>query len=557
MLAVGCVSLLYLLLGCASAFAQDPPVDELPKKISVAALRYQQDIQKLLTQSQSAPSPVTEAQQPELAALRRQWETWLPGSDPDRLHISIIPTLDMRESGADIPHQTSPAHDRPQTADIEQWRAAWRRLRSERARELVALAREAATQERVTLAWELLRQALREDPAEPLARLILGYERISSPAGVGWARPAVAAKLRAGLVWRPEYGWLSAADHDRYNAGERRHRGQWISAQRDAQLHATIQTGWKCEHAHFIVTTNHSLAEGARLSQKLEELWEVWQHVWVAYYLTPRELRQRFTLADTLLKTWEKSPPGAQNAQVEGALRPLPCESKRFAVALFAARDEYNATLRTAQPQIEQTLGIYFASTKVAYFFAGADQDPGTIWHEATHQLFQETRATSKEAGALANFWLIEGVACYMETLAHTGEHWSVGGGDAPRVLAARYRTLRGDGYVPLAELSGMGMRELQRDPRLAQIYSQTAGLTQFFIHGAEGRYREGLIRLVEDVYSNRAAVTARKSSPAGSAENPGAAALSQALQSPLDIVDSQYRAYLQSLGPIPNLTNE
>ncbi len=82
--------------------------------------------------------------------------------------------------------------------------------------------------------------------------------------------------------------------------------------------------------------------------------------------------------------------------------------------------------------------------------------------HEATHQLFQESARTSNTAGLNMRFWMLEAVACYMETLETIPQGWFVGGTDALRVKAARQRLLSDQFYIPLAELNAKSMKQLQ-----------------------------------------------------------------------------------------------
>ena len=71
-------------------------------------------------------------------------------------------------------------------------------------------------------------------------------------------------------------------------------------------------------------------------------------------------------------------------------------------------------------------------------------------------------------------------------------------------MLAARYRLLNDHFYVPLAELVGYGMEKLQKDPQIATLYSQSAGLTHFLIHYDHGRYRDALVAYLSAVYSGQ-----------------------------------------------------
>ena len=130
------------------------------------------------------------------------------------------------------------------------------------------------------------------------------------------------------------------------------------------------------------------------------------------------------------------------------------------------------------------------------------DTEISTVHHEATHQLFAETRKTSPLAGERCGFWAIEAAACYLESLQPTDYGWTLGGRDAGRAPAARERLVDDGFYVPLEELCGLGRRELQADDRLPQIYSQISGLADFFMNGEEGRHREAFVEYLARIYT-------------------------------------------------------
>ena len=47
-------------------------------------------------------------------------------------------------------------------------------------------------------------------------------------------------------------------------------------------------------------------------------------------------------------------------------------------------------------------------------------------------------------------------------------------------------------------------MEKLQEDPRIATLYSQAAGLTNFLVHHDGGRYRDALVAYLVAVYTGR-----------------------------------------------------
>jgi hypothetical protein len=325
-----------------------------------------------------------------------------------------------------------------------------------------------------------VRETCREDPDHAQARAILGYVRYRDR----WELPDTARRLAAGQVDHPTFGWLPAAHVKRYENNARYWRSNWITLDEDERLHSSIKTGWRVESEHYIVTTNHSLEEGVALSRRLEKLYDAWRHVFVDYYTPQTEIARWFDARQDSTKPLSGTP------------------RRQHEVVHFRNRDEYNATLRPALPQIEITLGIYFAQPRTAYFFAGDEQYDGTLLHEGTHQLFQETRAAQKEPASRANFWAIEAVACYMESLVEH-EHWyTLGGFDEGRVPAAHQRAVEDGFYVPLREVTAFGMRDLQRDDRLPKIYSQISGQAFFFLQADGGRYRQPFVDYLVSVYT-------------------------------------------------------
>lgn len=400
-----------------------------------------------------------------LKARAAETRAWSPPRDPWRLYLF------------DVPERMTPL---PEGAgdDERTWRERLVALRRQQAAALWPLAREAIRQRRPSLVYELIAEAAREDPDHAAARRALG--QIKTPAG--WQTPYAARQADAGKVWHERFGWLPAGHVPRYEQGQRFYRNQWIGAAEEARLRSDIQRGWRIETEHYLVTTNHSLEEGVRLAGRLERFYRVWQNVFPRYLASEAELARR--LDQNLLR---------------------PEGRARHNVVYYRDRQQYNAALKAAQPQIEITLGIYFDSVRTAYFFAGQEQDAGTMFHEATHQLFQETRPVARQVGRASHFWIIEAVACYVESLAEHDGYVTLGGLAAGRMPAARQRLLADDFQVPLAELAALGMNDLQRDPRLPRLYSQSAGLATMLMHADEGRYREALCEYLEAVYTGRA----------------------------------------------------
>lgn len=390
------------------------------------------------------------------------------------------------------------------------------------AKALFDLAKQAAEAGQLSLAFQWATEAVRENPDHADARRVLGYEKRDDK----WLTPYGARMAEAGKEWHPTFGWLAAADVPRYEAGERLIGKRWVSADEDAARHREMKNGWQVHTDHFLVTTNHSLEAAAELAARLERLHQVWRQLFAGFYLTENEVRRLF----------------AGERQPRKQVRP-------FRVYYHKDRSQYVDALRRRQPRIAETLGIYFDDVGEAHFFAADVATAGpavvestggppvaTLYHEAVHQLFQETKPAAKRIGELANFWVIEGVATYFETLREhddpvAGLYFTVGESDAGRLPAARER-LKDGFYIPLAELTRLGKSDLQRHAEIAKLYSQSAGLSAFLMDGEHGRYREALVRYLGAVYTGR----------------DDERSLSDAVGESFSELDDQYRRHTESL---------
>jgi hypothetical protein len=418
--------------------------------------------------------------------------TWLPERGDDHLTLFVISSAD--ETGPDL--------------DDAEWQGKWQKMRIAQAEGLFSLALTAAKAGQAGLAYELATETLRENPEHKQARRALGYVRFRDQ----WRMPFEIRQLSAGKVWHDRFGWLPKSHIERYEKGERYYQGRWMSTANEQAQRSEVKRGWRVESSHYIVTTNHSLEEGVRLSRQLETLHAIWQQAFAAFHTDDVELRRRF----------------------EG--RGIRSDIKPHNVVYYRSRDEYNRALGATQPKIEITLGIYLDKARTAYFFAGDEQDPGTVFHEATHQLFHETRPASSEAGHRDNFWIMEGIACYMESLAEAGNHYTLGGANAGRMPAARQRLNEDHFYIPLSELVSMGVEAVQHDPRIAMLYSQSSGLADFFMHDATGRYREPLVRYLVAIYGGRA----------------NAGTLSELVGKSYSALDREYREFMSATSGEP-----
>jgi len=427
---------------------------------------------------------------------------WMGKRDPNKLYIADLPqTAGRPELPADSP------------PDVVEWDRRFWQLRRQQAKALEMQARKAVRADRASLAFELVLAAIREDPDHERIRRILGYQKYRG----AWYTGYEVGKLRSGQVWDEKFGWVAARDLRRYQQGERLSPKGWVRAEEDARLHREIRNGWVVATEHYKILTNESLEGGVRLGGKLEQLHRVWKELFIRYFASEAEVAELF----------------------DGRVRRPQLQPLR--VVYFRDREEYVNGLTTAFPEwkkdvVAMSEGVYSAVAQQAYFFAEKGQADRTIYHEATHQLFhQAPRPVVPDAGSRANFWIIEGVAMYMETLRREDGFLVLGGFDDVRMQDARHRLLVDDFYVPLSEFCSYGMERLQSDKRIRTFYSQAAGLANFLVHYDGGRYRDALVAYLAAVYTGR--------------DTPST--LPQLAGSSFAELDKQYRQFLEA-GPPP-----
>jgi hypothetical protein len=387
-------------------------------------------------------------------------------TDPMKFYVPILP---VEIGPAKLPENAS--------SDAVEWDRKLNRLRKDQSAALFELARRAMRGKMPGLALVWAMDSIRANPDNENVRRLFGYQKYQNQ----WRTAYEARKLRQGMVWSDKFGWLPKAHVKRYEDGQRFRNSKWITAEEDAAMHKDIKSGWNIETEHYTICTNRSFEAGVELGQKLEQLYLLWGQLFICYYISENDV----------------------NALFDGRARTASATQKHQ-VVYFRDRENYLDSLKKVFPDIGISVGFYQSRMRTAYFYADEKNDFRTLLHEATHQLFQESRPVSPKAGTTTNYWIIEGIALYMESLQIRDGYYELGGFEDERMQAARYRLLHDGFYVPLAELVEYNAEKLQKDPKIATIYSQSAGLAHFLIHYDNARYRDALVTYLSDVYAAR-----------------------------------------------------
>ena len=362
--------------------------------------------------------------------------------------------------------------------DVAQWDEKFNKLRRDQAAALYEMAKRLVRTHHAGLAMDLVLEAVRANPDNESLRRLLGYQKFQNQ----WHTNYEVKKYNHGMVWDDKFGWLLKSNVRRYEDGQRYFDGKWITAAEDAQRHTEINSGWVIETEHYSIRTNHSIEAGVALGSKLEDLYHLWEQMFIRYFASESDVIALF----------------------DGRARIQHGTPIQLKVVCFRDHDEYIHALQAIMPMVGISVGAYLDSVKTAYFFAGNGSEDRTMYHEATHQLFHESRKVATNVGRRGNFWIIEGIAMYMESLKKENGYYELGGFDDQRMVAARYRLLHDHFYVPLEQLTGYGMEKLQSDPKIATLYSQSAGLTYFLLYYDHGHYRDDLVSYLTTVYTGR-----------------------------------------------------
>ncbi|MEZ6044722.1 MAG: DUF1570 domain-containing protein [Planctomycetaceae bacterium] len=499
--------LIYLLLSAFLAIFISHSEAALPR--SIEEIRYEHE--KL---QEKAASYLTQlSQELEQAGQSSAAEQAAELAQPVQLALSRV---------SNLPREMQPELDKSLPEQVYHQLQEQREFNETHANRLYILARRASKIGYPTYAYGLIQEVLRFNPDHQISRKIMGFERHQEE----WLTPFEKRMLEQDYVEHELFGWIRKAHVDRYEQGERYYHSRWISAAREQELRRDLKNSWTIESEHFVLKTNHSLEKGVEISRKLELFHRFFYQTFHAFFTTPQQMDQLFENSSRSLS------------------RSL---AKRHQVFYFQSKDEYVSYLMKKIPdtiideqgqripKVSITNGLYLTADRTSYFFYDPDaRDDSVIYHEATHQIFFESAPRRRQVAEEEHFWLMEGIACYMESFRQLDDNsWTVGNILHDRFYAARVRYLEDEYYIPMQEFSGMSMYQFQGHPRMKWNYSQASGLAHFFMHYDNGRYRDALIEHLIQIYN-------------AAGYRPGSVSnLAQLTESSYEELDRQYDEYI------------
>jgi hypothetical protein len=246
---------------------------------------------------------------------------------------------------------------------------------------------------------------------------------------------------------------------------------------------------WSIRTPHFQISGQGRPSAAHSMALLCEQTASLWRQLFPAAWIDPPQLERWLRDGDPL--SW--SEPSRQPMQV----------------VVFANRQQYVQQLRVWEPNIDESVGIYQPQRRCAFFYQESDRDPSTLRHELTHQLFAEASRWDQAPDLLQvpGIWAMEAVAMYLESL-ESQTRWGiqlfqVGGWDAPRLQAARYRALRNAEWSEWSGFASGTGSELKHRSDKPPWYSQAAGWGHFFLDGSSHR-RAAFERYLQRVYAGR-----------------------------------------------------
>jgi hypothetical protein len=501
------VPILSCLLGLCLVIVlvRETPAAGNSKQIAVINREYEKTRSEFQAHLAELASSCDQKQLTDLARDIRQW---------------AIPFEEQPDDVDKLPTQVVP--DIPSTLPMPEFdlRVQVRKARVEYARKLYLLVKKSQSEKYASRAYGLTRELLFHDPDHKAARSLMGYKL----AGDEWTTPFALRMKKEGRVWDDRFGWIPEKHLPRYEAGERfiEETGKWVTQEREAILRADFKNGWEIKTEHFFVKTNHSQEQGVALAAHVEQFHDYFMRDFAAFFQTPQQMAKLLTGA----------------AEVE--------EKALHDINYFRTREEFVSAIIANCPVANEILGFYYPPDRIAHFFHNPAAAPEaaleTLYHEVTHQLLAESSSQIIPVGNDRDFWVVEGLACYLESFQVLEDGtFSVGNIDHPRMQAARRQLVEDEEYEPLERFCLMGRLKFQQGqrPELQLRYAQATGLSHFFMNYKDGLYKDGFIEFMSQLYSPDQRVRSK------------AKPIYEILGVPPKDLDTQYVGYIKTMGPL------
>ncbi|WDQ15756.1 hypothetical protein [Rhodopirellula sp. P2] len=264
---------------------------------------------------------------------------------------------------------------------------------------------------------------------------------------------------------------------------------------------------WQTDH--FEILSQADDVASRTVAEALEREYWVWTQIFFPIWSGRSQVA-------SIVSDWDRQSTTAVDHLKSRSSPARLAHGQRHRVVLLADQESYRATIASAfrntdTSAVAASTGFYSDTLRLSFFFP--QRDLASLHHEICHQLFTEasanasrrrpTRGQTFATATTEDFWLIEGMAGYFESLRYERSLAYVGGWESPRLQLARYQALIGG--VPIASLDDLrGTRDqVQSKPDLARWYSQSALRTHYLMDAAGPPQRRRLLKQLADLYSH------------------------------------------------------
>jgi hypothetical protein len=244
----------------------------------------------------------------------------------------------------------------------------------------------------------------------------------------------------------------------------------------------TLRVIWKSpvriETEHFVILADVDSGVAEEIAIDLERFHAVWTQIFFPLWKD----RER----------WD------QNGLPQRRDSSRDLTSAKMRVVIFRDQDQYASALASEGPAIGRSTGYYSGTARITFLrhqpikqlpTAEAEESRATLYHELTHQLLAEATDSKLKTmpGERSEFWLAEGIACYMESTVLRDGFATVGGWESSRLQFARHRVLATGDTMPLSAIKNWGRRQFQQQSDLARNYALAAAHSHRLIDHQNG----------------------------------------------------------------------
>ena len=312
------------------------------------------------------------------------------------------------------------------------------------------------------MVWEIIKYS----PDHAVARRILGQTKYDGE----WMDIWEAGQLKRGRIFSDQYGWVTKTDLAKYEKDfmPLPPKG-WLPRDQVEEIRGKWASGWEFDTEHYHIKSNTSLVDAIAFSERCEQNYKLFFRVYIGYFSSKNQGEMLF-----------------------GNKR----DSKLMKVNYYATKEDFKRL--SAAPDF--AAGVYMPMFKTAHFYKiDSASDTRVLKHEATHQLFAESRRVSQsQHGA----WVVEAAATYMETCDRVGGEVIAQGRKALWVQQFK-QVLKSNQAVALKDFDQLSYEGFLGKGAMVS-YPEAASLACFLMEADDGNYRERFVDYIEAFYCGK-----------------------------------------------------